>query len=165
MDIAFSALHVSTWIAIFGIVCFLFWVSRAMYRARKAFKKCDKIGVKQVIVIRRDLKMRRGKEIAQGSHASMAFITRELVQGRTPRLTVAGWYWIDHSFRKVVCQVNSLDELLEVEAAAKKAGLIVSRITDQGRTEFNGVPTITCIAVGPDRDDVVDKITGHLKLY
>jgi peptidyl-tRNA hydrolase, PTH2 family len=34
--------------------------------------------IKQVIVMRHDLKMRRGKQIAQGAHASMSFICRRL---------------------------------------------------------------------------------------
>lgn len=38
-------------------------------------------------------------------------------------------------------------------------------ITDVGRTEFNGVPTITALAIGPNKSEDIDKITGHLKLY
>ena len=34
--------------------------------------------IKQVIVMRHDLKMRSGKQIAQGAHASMSFLTRKL---------------------------------------------------------------------------------------
>lgn len=123
--------------------------------------------VKQVIVIRRDLKMRRGKEIAQGSHASMAFLTRRL----DPRgkffypLSDVQLAWLNTSFRKVCVQVDSLDELMAIFKRAKEADIEAHIITDNGMTEFDGIPTVTCVAVGPDYDEVIDKITGELKLY
>lgn len=52
----------------------------------------------------------------------------------------------------------------EAYQQAKDAGLIVSLIIDAGLTEFGGVPTNTCIAIGPSWEDDVNKITGHLKL-
>ena len=45
------------------------------------------------------------------------------------------------------------------------AGLTVSLITDAGATEFGGVPTNTCLAIGPHQAEKIDKITSHLKLY
>jgi PTH2 family peptidyl-tRNA hydrolase len=126
--------------------------------------------VKQVIVIRRDLKMRRGKEIAQGAHAAMAFLTRRLTwtEGETEaRLTTspAEFAWLTSSFRKVTLQVASEEELLDVYERALAAGLVVYLITDSGLTEFAGVPTRTCLAIGPDYDDKIDPITGDLALY
>ena len=61
--------------------------------------------------------------------------------------------------------MDSLDELKEIEAQAKEANLEVHLIVDSGRTEFNGVPTPTCLAIGPDEADKIDEITGGLKLY
>ena len=46
----------------------------------------------------------------------------------------------------------------------KNAGLLCSLIQDAGLTEFDGVPTYTCCAIGPNWDEDVNKITGHLKL-
>lgn len=40
---------------------------------------------KQVIVMRTDLNMRKGKMIAQGSHASIAFLTRK---GKVEKIVV-----------------------------------------------------------------------------
>jgi peptidyl-tRNA hydrolase, PTH2 family len=37
-------------------------------------------------------------------------------------------------------------------------------ITDAGHTEFKGVPTKTCLAIGPNDVDEIDVVTGHLKL-
>lgn len=124
------------------------------------------MGVKQVIVVRRDLGMRRGKEIAQGSHAAMAFLSRQLQGGKNEiKLSEAAREWIESSFTKVCVRVDNEEELLEIKEKAEQAGLEVHLITDSGRTEFGGVPTKTCLAIGPDESEKIDAITGHLKLY
>ena len=127
---------------------------------------------KQVIVIRRDLKMRRGKEIAQGAHASMAWLAERVLQGMTPVGSVdhlefsdAERAWLNSSFRKVTVKVGSEAELLAVYEKALEAGLIAHLITDRGLTEFGGVPTRTCLGIGPDYDDLIDPVTGDLELY
>jgi peptidyl-tRNA hydrolase, PTH2 family len=127
---------------------------------------------KQVIVIRRDLRMRRGKEIAQGAHASAVWLADRVIQAMTPNGTVdhvalspAERAWLESSFRKVTVKVNSEEELMAVYQKALAAGLVVQLVTDRGLTEFGGVPTRTCLAVGPDYDDLVDPVTGGLELY
>lgn len=124
---------------------------------------------KQVIVMRKDLKMRRGKEVAQGAHAAMAFLTRRFhFEGNAvfpPMVSPVEQEWLEDSFAKVTVQVNSEDELMEIARNAKAAGLECHVITDSGRTEFNGVPTKTCLAIGPDWSEKIDKVTGHLSLY
>ena len=127
---------------------------------------------KQVIVIRRDLRMRRGKEIAQGAHAATAWLADRVINAMTPNGTVdhvllsaAERAWLESSVRKVTVKVNSEEELLAVYHQALAAGLAVHLVTDRGLTEFGGVPTRTCLAVGPDYDDLVDPVTGELELY
>ena len=127
---------------------------------------------KQVIVIRRDLRMRRGKEIAQGAHASTAWLADRVIQGMTPdgtvdhvALSAAERAWLESSFRKVTVKVGSEEELMAVYGKAVEAGLVVHLVTDRGLTEFGGIPTRTCLAVGPDYDDLVDPVTGDLELY
>jgi peptidyl-tRNA hydrolase, PTH2 family len=127
---------------------------------------------KQVIVIRRDLRMRRGKEIAQGAHASTAWLADRVLQGMRPNGTVdhvdlstAERAWLESSFRKVTVKVDSEEELMAVYHKALQAGLVVHLVTDRGLTEFGGVPTRTCLAVGPDYDDLVDPVTSDLELY
>lgn len=144
---------------------------------REREEKRKKKMVKQVIVIRKDLKMRRGKEIAQGSHASIAFLTRKLqryVKDVTREegelhfedyVSPVEWDWINGIFAKVCVRVNSEEELLEIEKKAKEAGLECHLITDSGLTEFGGVPTHTCLAIGPDVAEKIDPITRELKLY
>jgi peptidyl-tRNA hydrolase, PTH2 family len=127
---------------------------------------------KQVIVIRRDLRMRRGKEIAQGAHASMAWLRQRIMPHLTPagradqvEFSEAERTWLDVSMRKVTVKVGSEPELLDVYDKARAAGLVVEMITDRGLTEFGGVPTRTCLAIGPDYDDLIDPVTGDLELY
>jgi len=67
--------------------------------------------------------------------------------------------------RKVTVKVGSEQELLGVYDKALAAGLVVHMITDRGLTEFGGIPTRTCLAVGPDYDDLIDPVTGDLELY
>lgn len=123
--------------------------------------------LKQVIVIRKDLKMRRGKEIAQGAHASMAWLTRRLraAGGRAPRFSAAEQGWLTRAFRKVTVQVSSEDELRGVHQRAVDAGLESHLIIDSGATEFHGQPTPTACGIGPDLEPRIDAITGGLGLY
>ena len=123
--------------------------------------------IKQVIVMRNDLGMRKGKMIAQGAHASMAFLTRRMKakKGKAKlALSPAEVEWLESSFAKVCVRVNSEEELIEIMHRAGEAGLEVHLITDSGRTEFHGVATNTCLAIGPDYSDKIDPITGELKL-
>ncbi len=132
--------------------------------------------IKQVTVMRKDLKMRRGKEIAQGQHASISFITKRLKLAPAGKLsngeevheavfTKDELEWINGSFTKICLQVSSEIELMGIYQHASSIGLEVHLITDAGRTEFNNVPTRTCLAIGPDTDERINKVTGHLKLY
>lgn len=122
---------------------------------------------KQVIVMRHDLNMRRGKQIAQGAHASLAFLSSKLkVSGVVSMedFDEAGKAWLLGGFAKICCRVDSEDELLAIRDLASHQGLEVHMITDTGKTEFHGVPTNTCLAIGPDEASKIDAITGELKL-
>ena len=121
------------------------------------------MGVKQVILIRRDLKMRRGKEIAQGSHASMAFLTDAVLAGRT--LSDDEREWLTGMHTKVCLQVESEDELRTLHGRASEIGLTAHLIVDAGLTEFAGQPTLTAGAIGPGDEVLINQVTGHLKLY
>ncbi len=128
---------------------------------------------KQVIIIRRDLKMRRGKEIAQGAHASLGAILGEgnIVlddDGNYEyriKLDQRSLPWLQNAFTKICVTVDSEEEIRALQAAAEATGLINCLITDSGRTEFNGVPTVTTLAIGPDKIEKVNAVTSHLKLY
>ncbi len=121
---------------------------------------------KQVIVIRKELNMRKGKCVAQGSHASVGAVL--LVQqnpfdySKDTREAIDEW--MHGQFTKVCVSVDTEAELLDIYQQALDANLPVKLITDSGRTEFHGIPTRTCLAIGPSYSDDLDKITGGLKL-
>lgn len=129
--------------------------------------------VKQVIVVRKDLNMRKGKIAAQVAHASLGAVMAQTL--RKKEGNVISWLinvssacplalWLDGPFAKICVYVNSLEELEALQVKAKKLYVHSYMITDSGKTEFNGVPTKTCIAIGPDFVDRVDQITGDLPL-
>jgi peptidyl-tRNA hydrolase, PTH2 family len=121
-------------------------------------------GYKQLIVVRNDLNMRKGKMVAQGAHASIMFLVRRLCDAGAGAKDLAIQEWLNHGMTKICVRVDSEAELLEIARKAEDAGLTVHVITDAGHTEFGGVPTKTCLAIGPDEDEKIDTITGHLKL-
>ncbi|MFB6454236.1 aminoacyl-tRNA hydrolase [Chitinophaga sp. Hz27] len=125
--------------------------------------------IKQVIVMRKDLNMRKGKMIAQGAHASIAFLTRQAtVEGYTFQTQLRNpeevLEWMTEGFKKIALSVDSEEELDRIYQQAVDDGLVVTLITDSGLTEFGGVPTKTCCAIGPNKNEDIDRITKDLKL-
>lgn len=120
--------------------------------------------VKQVIVMRRDLQVRRGKEIAQGAHAAMMWLSKKIVDNDRS-FTPAEQTWLLGTFTKIVLQVPGLEDLQRLHDDAISAGLRAHLVTDAGLTEFHGVPTVTCLAIGPDYADKIDPVTGDLRKY
>lgn len=114
--------------------------------------------MKQIIVLRKDLKMRRGKECSQAAHASMKATLENL---EDPRVIE----WLDGAFTKICVVVDSEADLLYLNQKAKDYGLITGLIKDNGATEFHGVPTYTSLAIGPDTGENLYPVTGQLKLY
>lgn len=120
---------------------------------------------KQVIVMRKDLNMRKGKLIAQGAHASLGavwYIESEAEEPSQYREAYVAWRL--GKFTKICVYVNSESELLEIKEAAFMYDVPFFLVTDAGLTEFHGVPTLTCLAIGPAWSEEIDKITGGLPL-
>lgn len=110
--------------------------------------------------------------IAQGAHASLGAVLPYVGGGRDYDAPPGGEYlrrcakvsgWLAGPFAKICVRVRSEEELLAVYEAAKDAGLITCLVTDSGRTEFHGVPTLTCCAIGPDTDENLSPVTGDLR--
>ena len=142
--------------------------------------------IKQVIVVRKDLNMRKGKMCSQVAHASMKVLLDRMDRyGKTERIEMYNGLskesfnvfrtlkchensylnqWLEGSFAKIVVSCNSEDELMALQLKAEEGNIPCARITDAGATEFNGVPTVTCLAIGPYKSEEINKITGHLKL-
>ena len=113
--------------------------------------------MKQIIVVRKDLNMRKGKIAAQVAHGSVGATIANLEHPKVKE-------WLAGAFTKICVGCDTEEELLELEKTAIMRGVINCLITDSGKTEFHGVPTNTVLALGPDEPEVLDTITGHLKL-
>jgi PTH2 family peptidyl-tRNA hydrolase len=123
---------------------------------------------KQIIILRKDLNMRKGKMVAQGAHASMAAILNlgkkndrgELVIPNDSRVQP----WLEGKFKKICVSVSSEAELLSIYEEAIRNNLVCSLIQDSGLTEFGGIPTYTSVAIGPDKEENIDPLTKKLSL-
>lgn len=134
---------------------------------------------KQVIAVRKDLNMRKGKIAAQVAHTINKMFKQHLVAVRM--LSEAGelpvslalsycflakqakWVLGDKA-TKIVVGVESEDELVDLIEKAKGLGIPYQDIIDAGLTEFGGVPTRTCVGFGPGTPEELDPLTGHLPL-
>jgi peptidyl-tRNA hydrolase, PTH2 family len=132
------------------------------------------MGSKQVLVMKKfpkDRNLRTGKYVAQGAHASLGAVfslgkfDKERMSFIFDVSNPFVYEWIIGRFTKVTVYVDTDDELIAIHKQAKEAGIATSLITDAGLTEFNGVPTLTAVGVGPDDEELINKITGHLKLF
>ncbi len=124
--------------------------------------------VKQVIVMRKDLNMSKGKMVTQGAHASIAFLTNKMKDNLSNpealwwvNLSQAEKEWVYGTFFKVCVGVNDEKELLDIGYNAVAKGLSVKYIEETGGFDK---PTLTCLAIGPDYSSIIDPITKHLKL-
>jgi len=142
---------------------------------------------KQVILVRKDLMMPAGKLGAQVAHASIACILkmgtwREQIQfvedscipvdGHAFEINLkaegpdqAVHDWMTKSFPKITLEVKNEAQLKRYYDEAVAAGLPASWIVDAGRTVFNGVPTPTCVGIGPASREAIDAITKRLRVY
>jgi len=110
---------------------------------------------KQVILVRQDLKLPKGKLAAQSSHASVEAVLKSSDQKVST--------WRKEGMPKIVLKVKDEKELLSYLQKAKDDGLTTALITDAGRTVV-APGTKTCGAVGPDEEEEVDRVTGKLPL-
>lgn len=136
---------------------------------------------KQMIVIRRDLHMRKGKIAAQAGHACVEAVLMALAQEeRLSDVVITGNVvtlrencrqltalsdWFKKGVAKICVYVDSEEALLAIDRQAKEAGILSALICDAGMTEFHGEPTYTCLAFEPRYPDEVDPITGALPLF
>ncbi len=134
-----------------------------------------------MIVMRRDLKMRKGKIAAQAGHAAIEAVlmalykegrcgdivstTEGMALGENGKAATPLSEWFSYGCAKICVYVDSEEELMAVAAKAEEKGVLCAVITDAGMTEFHGVPTKTCLALEPLPAEVADEITGGLPLY
>lgn len=114
---------------------------------------------KMILVVRNDLKMGKGKVAAQCSHAAVSAYKQ--VQARNPSL-LKQWEYCGQP--KVVVKAPDEDTLIDLLGHAKEVGLPVSLIQDAGRTQVTP-GSRTVLGIGPGPADLIDRVTGDLKLY
>lgn len=112
--------------------------------------------MKQAIIIRQDLKLPKGKAAAQASHASVqAVLNSSKEKVRT---------WNTEGMAKIILKTENEKSLIILLQTAKDQGLKTALITDAGKTVISP-GTKTCIGIGPDKDEEIDKVIKDLKLY
>lgn len=134
--------------------------------------------VKQVIVFRHDLlkSLRKGKIAAQVAHASLGALLKHSdrywneeinhysINFTFPKDSILD-KWLNGIFTKICLYVEDEKELLELYKKIEAAGIPCALITDAGNTEFHGVPTVTCLGIGPWWSEYIDEFTKDLKLF
>jgi len=108
---------------------------------------------KQVILVRQDLKLPKGKMAVQVAHASSS----ALIKSHKDDIKK----WQSSGMKKVVLKVKDLDELFKYKQEADDIGLVTALITDAGKTVV-APGTVTCLGIGPDDEDKIDTVTGKL---
>ncbi|KAJ6574883.1 PTH2-domain-containing protein [Mycena capillaripes] len=113
---------------------------------------------KLVLIVRTDLKMTPGKISAQCRHATLACY-KTLVK-RNPQLVK---HWERTGQAKIALKATSEKQLLELEALAKGLNLCARSVQDQGLTQVEP-GTRTVLAIGPAPVELVNRVTGKLRL-
>lgn len=108
--------------------------------------------------MRTDLKMGKGKIVAQAGHAAVA-------AAEEARQRFQKWWktWLNEGQCKIALKVKNQEELKKLEDTARSFGLPHALISDRGLTQLEP-GTITCLAIGPAPTELVDRITGKLAL-
>ncbi len=111
--------------------------------------------LKQIIIIRTDLKMPKGKLAVQCSHAAV----ESALNSDKNKVKE----WLNEGAKKIVLKAEDEKELLKYNKLAKDSGLKTALIKDSGKTFFKK-PTITCLGIGPDDENKIDRVSGSLKM-
>jgi len=133
------------------------------------------MNLKQVTVVRKDLNMRKGKIASQVAHGVLNVVVKTAINNgerffldrKGDIKTKGDTYlnkWLDISYKKIVLYVESEEDLVMLYMKARSYDIISTLIQDNGLTEFNGEKTYTCVAFEPLPDEMIDEITGDLKL-
>lgn len=133
--------------------------SGSTLRYKEDVMRSSAFKIKQVIVLRSDIRMSPGKAAAQASHAAVS-------SAEEARRNYPSWWkeWMESGQCKIVLRVNSEAELIELERKAREMRLPTALISDMGLTELEP-GTITALGIGPAPSNLIDKITGSLPLY
>ncbi|KAJ8653050.1 peptidyl-tRNA hydrolase [Lichtheimia ornata] len=113
---------------------------------------------KMVLVVRTDLGMTKGKVAAQCGHATLACY-KSAMKSNPEVLRI----WERTGQAKVALKCDSEDKMLDLQAIALSLNLTAQSICDAGRTQI-AAGSRTVLGIGPGPVELVDQVTGHLKL-
>ncbi|BCS90934.1 MAG: peptidyl-tRNA hydrolase [Candidatus Micrarchaeota archaeon] len=119
--------------------------------------RCDE-DIKQVIIIRNDLKMGKGKIASQAAHASLAAYKKVLSLDK--KIVEC---WEENGSKKVVLKIESLDKLNEILRKLEDFNIPYVVIIDRGLTQVEP-GTLTAVGIGPWLSESIDRVTRDLKL-
>ena len=113
---------------------------------------------KQLIAVRRDLDMGKGKIAVQVAHAAVS-------AAEEARKKFTEWWemWLREGQCKVAVRVDSEEEILQLERKSRELRLPSALISDRGLTQVEP-GTVTCLGIGPAPSSVIDALTGNLNL-
>ena len=113
---------------------------------------------KMAILVRSDIKMSKGKVLAQVSHA----VVEATIKAYTS--TTLFYKWQTDGEKIVILKISNEKTLDTIINIAKRKGVQNGVVIDAGLTEIMpGTKTVGFI--GPDYDYKIDKLVGQLKLY
>lgn len=111
---------------------------------------------KQVIILRSDLSMSKGKLISQACHASLGSY-RNSNDNKSEK-------WLSEGGKKVILKIDGKEKLMDTYKKVKKDKIPCYLVKDAGLTELEK-GEITALGIGPIEKGKVDKITGNLKTF
>ena len=125
---------------------------------RGGWAEMDEFEYKQVIAVRRDLDMGKGKIAVQVAHAAVS-------AAEEARKKASQWWeaWLQEGQCKVAVRADSEKEILLLQRKARELRLPCALITDRGLTQVEP-GTVTCLGIGPAPSSVIDTLTGNLSL-
>ena len=130
------------------------------------------MSTKQVIIVRRDIRMRRAEMVATAAKASFSFLVdnneskseNELQLKLTPDESA----WLFGNSKSVILGVQSESALRSIMLQAELDGLTVcpqyrGMRVDESKSDYC-YEQLVCVAIGPHEEDIIDTITSNLKL-
>jgi peptidyl-tRNA hydrolase len=114
--------------------------------------------MKLILCVRTDLGMGRGKIAAQCCHAAVG-VYSELVNHYDDIID----QWENNGSAKICVRVDNEEQLLAIVEVADSMGIPTYTVHDAGHTQV-APNMLTVAAIGPASAQLIDQVTGNLKL-
>ena len=113
---------------------------------------------KMVIVTRNDLVLSPGKLAAQVAHAAVACAL-------STKKNNSNWFnkWQNEGAKKAVVKTENIKEFYYLKQKAEQLKIAAYLVEDAGYTEIPA-GTKTVLGIGPAPTNIIDQVTGNLKI-